>query len=351
MDGNQTISNTAGVRPETLALRDELLQAQMRRLKRLAAGDATIDLLEGEDSVWLVVRREGAGGFACRTAYAPGRRIATEVLEEDHRSLRLGIATALGTFDVRVEIPRPEQAVVRWSVRLKPSENLRLMTWPRDLYPLDDSGDPLGAKGTVLASQRGLNSGLVYLTLEKPRFGAALYFQDLTALNDYFQTAASVPDGVVGGQWPDLGYQPPVGEKPLRKGQEVTIADSLLSWSPEIPKDPQHAGLQFLNLLAAVYPYLTRPESLYHDWVWRAEQTVKDLAESPDATLMDHGFRYVHPYTAAEHPDSMVQLTVLWPMLEFAQWRGEPIGLTDELREGFARFFDPRLSTVRRYLP
>lgn len=351
MDGTEQKINTAGVRPETLAMREEFLSGQMRRLKSLAAGDAQIDLLEGADSVWLLVRREGAGGFACRTAYAPGRRIETEILEEDGQSLRLGIGTAIGKFDVRVAVPDSDTPLVHWTTRLAPSENLRLMTWPRDLYLVDDKLDTLAARGQVLAAQRGLNSGIVYLSVKEPTFGSILYWQDLTSLNTYFCATGTNPDGCVGGEWPDLGYQPPVGEKPLAKGEETIIADAIVHWSQEIPADPQAMGRLFLQLVAGIYGELQRPESLYHDWVWRSEQTARDLAESPDATKLDTGYRYVRPYTAAENPDSMVQLTTLLPLYEFEKWSGRKSDIASELRAGIRRFFDPKLSTVRRYLP
>lgn len=365
MDGNEQKINTDGVRPETLVLRDELLSGKMRRLKSFTTDNATIDLLEGADSVWLVVRRaeqgasregasgsvEGAGGFACRTAYAPGRRIETEILEEDARSLRLGIGSALGRFEVEVNMPDIALSHLHWTVRLTPTENLRLTTWPRDIYPLGEKGDPLAAKGTVLASQRGLNTGIVYLSLGEPAFGSMLYLQDLTSLNPYFQATGTTPDGCVGGQWPDLGYQPPVGDKPMPKGEELIVSDAHIHWSPQVPADPQQMGRQFLELFSGIYRHIQRPESLYHDWVWRAEQTARDIAESPDATVLDNGYRYVRPYTAAENPDSMVQMTTLLPMREFEQWRGKNIKLAEELRAGIGRFFDPKLSTVRRYLP
>ncbi|HEX5322459.1 MAG TPA: hypothetical protein VFW40_01645 [Capsulimonadaceae bacterium] len=47
----------------------------------------------------------------------------------------------------------------------------------------------------------------------------------------------------------------------------------------------------------------------------------------------------------------MVQMTVLLPLLEYQAWQGKRIPLADELRAGIARFFDPKLGTVRRYLP
>ena len=66
---------------------------------------------------------------------------------------------------------------------------------------------------------------------------------------------------------------------------------------------------------------------------------------------MQYGHKYLHPYTAAEYPDSMVQLTVLMPLCEYRNWRGKPLELAGELRAGLKRFFDPQLGTMRRYLP
>lgn len=103
--------------------------------------------------------------------------------------------------------------------------------------------------------------------------------------------------------------------------------------------------------MSGIYRHLDRPESVYHDWPRRAEETLRDLDKSPDATIRAYGHRYLHPYTAAEYPDSMVQLTGLLPIREYRAWKNKPIALADELRAGVGRFFDPELGTIRRYLP
>ena len=116
---------------------------------------------------------------------------------------------SLGKFHVRLEMPNSEEAFLRCTVRLTPAADLLIPSWPRDLYVVNADGDPAAAGGTVHAAQRGLNTGLVYLSLAEPRFGSLLYFQNLTALNDYFAATETIPDGRVGGLWPGTGLLAP----------------------------------------------------------------------------------------------------------------------------------------------
>ncbi len=346
-------TNTAsggGLSPWALALRSELASAAMRPAARMTAAGATIEVCEGRDSLWVLVRREGRGGFALRTAYAPGGPLdVARVTDGDGAAFR--VETALGEYVVRLARPDRDRPLLRCTVTLTPAADLRLPFWPRDLYPLDAHGDPVAARGVVHAAQRGLNTGLVYLSLEAPQFGSALYFQNLTALNDYFEAAGTTPDGRVGGEWPELGWQPPPGDRPLPPGKAVVLSDAFLHWSDEVPQEPRQAARLYLDLLAGVYRHLDRPASEYHDWLQRAKETLRDLERAPEATVKHYGHLYLHPYTDAEYPDSMVQLTTLLPIREFQTWAGKPIPLADALRAGVKRFFDPELGTLRRYLP
>jgi len=193
---------------------------------------------------------------------------------------------------------------------------------------------------------------VVYARGEEPAFGSFLYFQTLPALNDYFNAPGPNPEGVVGGLWPELGYEMPVSkEKPLPAGKRVVLSDVYLNLSAELPDDEAMDSRLFLDLLAGVYRHLERPASRFHLWPQKAETTLWDLENCPDAIVKEHGFTYVHPYTAAEYPDSMVQLTLLPPLRESGRWKGKPIGFADTLRLGVPNFFDIELGTMRRYLP
>ena len=109
----------------------------------------------------------------------------------------------------RVQLNILSDALLRLKVSLTPAADLLIPFWSRDIYPLDKNDRPTQALGRVEAAQRGMNTGLCYFCVEKPSFGSVLYLQDLTSLNDYFAATKTKPDGVVGGEWPELGYQPP----------------------------------------------------------------------------------------------------------------------------------------------
>jgi hypothetical protein len=362
-----TKEGVPGLTAGAISLREELALNKMPVLGKFTAGEVRLEMRQGRDTLWLLIksaREKGEGGFALRTAHAPGMPFSVET-EQEKEDYLFRAETAIGTFRVRLRIPDPEVSLIRCTVSLKPSEDLLLPFLPRDLYPLDANGDPAAAKGKVHAGQRGLNGGLLYLTLTEPRVGSLLYFQNLTALNDYFLATGTKPDGVVGGQWPELGYQPPTAPgaptpptKPLPKGKEVVMSDVVLNVSTQIPEDPRQMSRLFLDLMAGVYANIERPDTEYHDWLQKAKDTLRDLDQSPKATISHYGHRYIHPYTQSEYPDSMVQMTALTPMREYAQWKGDEgktaeraAEFATELLKGMSVFYDPELQVVRRYLP
>jgi hypothetical protein len=323
----------------------------VRESRKLRANVCDVEVCEGRDSLWVIVSRDGFGGFALRTAYSPAGPIDVK-LGKHGEGLEFLASNAIGRFRVTVTVSDSERSLIRARVALTPSTDVIIPFWPRDLYPLDNEGSPLDTHGAIQASQRGLCSGLVYFTMDRPAFGAGLYMQNLTALNDYFQLTGTKPAGAVGGRWPELGYAMPVSvEKPLPAGREVVISDAIVAWDSDVPHDEQALGQTFLDLLAGIYPNLDRPDSLYHDWPARAEQTLRDLEHAPDVTVKQYGNVYLHPYVAAEYPDSMVQLTVLTPMLELAQWGRRDIEFAAKLRAGVKHFYNDEAGTIVRYLP
>jgi hypothetical protein len=247
---------------------------------------------------------------------------------------------------------------LRMTVRFTPAVATLIPFVPRDLYPIDAKGDPLGAIGNVEAAQRGLNSGLLYFRIEKPAFGDVLYFQNLSAMNDYYRATKTKPDGAVGGEWPELGYLLPTPPQsgtpptnPLRAGVEVTISDAILVFRGTVPTNERHSARQFLEMLSVAYASLHPPKTEFRDWLGRAERTLHDLRKAPEATIRHYGCRYVHPYTGAEYPDIMVQMSLVRSIHDWGKWCGKPHPLEAEFKAGLHRFYDPKLRSLRRYLP
>lgn len=347
-----------GVSPYVLALRQMLRTSGKNKLARFACGDLIVDLVPGADSLWALIRRPERGGLALRVAFLAGE-FECELLEtEPGEAAHVRVKSALGEHRAHFRTGGEAFDHLRVTVEFTPSAPLLMPFVPRDLYPLDADDDPLGAAGNVEAAQRGLNSGVLYFRVDEPAFGNVLYFQNLTALNDYYRATGTKPDGAVGGAWPELGYLIPTPPQsatpptnPLRPGKEIILSDAILVFRPEAPPHERESARQFLQMLGVAYKLLDFPPTEYRDWINRAERTLRDLDEAPEATIRHYGHRYIHPYTAAEYPDIMVQMSLVQAIHDWGKWRGEPHPLEAEFKAGLGKFYDAGLKTLRRYLP
>jgi hypothetical protein len=348
-----------GVSSLVLALRAELLSKSLSTIDSFTLGDHTVEVAAGRDSLWAIIRRARKGGLALRLAFAPGGvDVVKRQRAQPGETLRLSVDSAIGQHVVVLKTDGVDLQRLRATVTLTPAQSLLVPFLPRDLYPLDEHDDPTRAFGNVEAGQRGVNSGLVYFRIDKPAFGSVLYFQNLTVLNDYYRATNTKPDGAVGGEWPELGYLPPTPPfsgtppiDPLPAGQPITISDAILVLRDQSAPDERESARHFVQMLGAAYSALDLPPVDFRDWVGRAEQTIKDLSTSTKATIRHYGHRYAHPYTAAEYPDSMVQMALIAAMNDFASWSGKPIPLQADFEKGLEKFYDEKLKSIRRYLP
>jgi hypothetical protein len=346
-----------GASPYTLALR-QLLAEKPKPVAAFTVGDLDVELVCGPDSLWAILRREGRGGLAIRCAYLAGPFDYHDARRKPGERVRLRVKSAMGEHIVALTMEESQPELLRVSVWLTPARPLLVPFLPRDLYPLDQDDDPTNAQGHVEAAQRGLNSGALFFRIAEPDFGTVLYFQNLTALNDYYVATNTKPDGAVGGEWPELGYLPPTPPQSatppvetLEAGKEIMLSDALIAIRDLDDDSEEQSALQFLRLLGVVYKALDRPETDFRDWVERSERTLEDLATAPEATVRHYGNLYAHPYTASEYPDSMVQLSLLSAIHDWGRWHGTPHPLEKEFRRGLNKFHDRELGTLRRYLP
>ena len=349
----------AGVSPYVLLLREELQSSKMETVAKLELRGRRIEVRRGSDSLWAIIRRGKSGGLAQRLAHTPGgcRDLRTGKAKSGE-ALRLEFTSGIGRHAVAIRVHDDEVPILRATSWITPHAPLLVPFLPRDLYPLGEGDDPALGRGQVEAAQRGFNSGLCYFRLWEPEFGSTLYFQNLTTLNPWFRATDTKPDGAVGGEWPELGYLPPTPQQapqppvePLPRDRDTAISDALLAFHDESDGDEAAMARRYLSLLAAIYRRIEQPPTQFHDWVDRAERALHDLDKSPKATIRHYGFRYLHPYTDAEYPDSMVQISVLAAIRDYEAWKKTSIRLLADLKAGLRKFYDPKLRTLRRYLP
>jgi hypothetical protein len=340
-----------------LALSEEIRAGMMADVAAARRRQWRIEAKLGRDSLWLFVRCGEGPAYAVRTAWSPGGGLIVDSSDWVGEAATVEARSALGMFEVRFGLADEEHMTAHATVTFTPSHALLLPFWPRDLYPLGPGGDPLSARGTVLAAQRGFNAPVVYFSTDAPD-GLAMYFQNMTALNEYSKLTKTRPDGVVTGAWPELGYQPAVSTRapapakhPLPRGRPVVLSDWILQAQEGMVDDEDEQGRLFVSWLSLCYRRTATGDVEFRDWPARAEQTLRNLSAVKAATQKFYGHRYVRPYLDGEPPDSMAQLAVLAPMIDYARWKGREPKLLGEMRGGLAKFWNAELALFDRYLP
>jgi hypothetical protein len=346
------------VTPQLVELREDLAAFGGRTFRGFDIGDVRAEFRRGDRSLWLLLRRARKGGVALRTASWAGAGEPEVVEAEPGETVRIRVRAALGEFLVIVTGVERELTELRVTVRFTPAAATFLPYVPRDLFPLDVRDEPFGTQGVVEAKQRGINTGLLYFRLEEPRFGTVLYVQNFTPLNSYFRATGTNPADSVGGCWPELGFELPIQPsgkveeaEPLAAGETVTLSDAILVLRPDLAEHERDSARRFLQMLGAAYRHLELPATDFRDWTARARATLRDLDAAPEATIRHYGHRYIHPYTAAEYPDAMVQMSIVQALHEWGRWQHDPHPLEAEFMAGMSRFYDAKLGTIRRYLP
>lgn len=309
-------------------------------------------------SLWARARFGDGAALAFCVAYAlggPTRLVDVEHVETNRWRIRLH--SVAGEYTCCVELPDKSNRALHWRTTLRPSAVLRVQAWPRDILPIGSCGDPAGTAGKIHAAQRGITGNVLFASLTEPddlTRGSFLYVQNLGALTDYFEQTKGSAVARVGGDWPELGFElPPATDQPLQPGIEYILSDAYVCVSGQIPRTDVDMARLFLELNACVYLRMPRPIPTHRDWPRSVAETARDLSHSPDCGWDIDWHRYVLAYAGSKDrpPESMVQLAVLVPMMEWAESRDVTIPLNDAIRRNLPTFFDDSLKTVVRWLP
>jgi hypothetical protein len=349
---------TTAITPYQIEVREHMLADRSPPLDRIALGDIEAEVRQLGSELWLIVRRPGKGGVALRAARWTGNAKIRRLKPAPGEHATYVATSDLGEHRVLLRVGAPMLPFFRATTSFLPSAPTILPYVPRDLFPLDPGGNPLAATGRIHAIQRGPNSALLYFDLDVPSAGSFFYFQNLTALNGYCQATATTPEESMGGVWPELGFLLPTraphdedDARPLAANTDVVLSDAILLSRPDPACDERDRARHFLQMLGSAYQLLDLPPTEYRDWTARAHATLRDLDTAPEATIRHYGHRYVHPYTNAEYPDVMVQMSIVEAIHAWGKWTGEPHPLEAEFKAGLSRFYDRKLGTLRRYLP
>ncbi|MDB6071683.1 MAG: hypothetical protein JWL81_2854 [Verrucomicrobiales bacterium] len=259
----------------------------------------------------------------------------------------------VGDYSVTIRFMPGARPMLRATTRLTPGEPLRVTAAPRDLCVLDPRLNPYQGDGRLYTCQTGSTAGQSFFSaLEKP--GASVfYFQNFTALADYFQATGSKLEGSVQGEWPEAGFGLPAGPHPLKPGKSVIIADAFVECRAGLMPREVDAAMAFLDALVRIYPLLPKVERGFHDWPAAALKTMRSLTSGKQCTRSVDGKLFVEAYVGSTYkpPEGMVQGALMVPLLEYAKWRQQEVPLLDKLKHVPDSFFNSRLRIPVRWLP
>ena len=347
-------SENRPVTPSALASARDLAAA--KQVGTVSFGSAKAEVVLGPQSLWVIAVWGDGSRVGVRTAFASDGSLEVTECGSTDGSWKALLNSEVGQFTVELQpqatpSTSPTNSIMRITTVLAPVAPLKIPYWPRDLMPLDHDLDPFPTRGTVHFHQRGPRTGMLYASVDSPSSGAFLYFQNLTALNGYCQAGGASVSDAVGGEWPELGFGLPATQEPLTEGEPVTISDVFLALG-EKPEGDAETASRFLDLLGQVYLSLPRPVTAYRDWPGAVRSSLKDLRWKgcwSDAG----GNRYLNAYVGdtGTPPESMVQLAVLVPMIEYSEWSGRKPAMVDVLRDGLGDFFDEKIGAIGRWHP
>jgi hypothetical protein len=347
-------TDVVGASPWLLAVRDELASLGPNAMDEDHRGPCTFKVFMQERSLWIVVEFSGGGGVALRAAYCLEGEWHLREHARQGAAVQVDLGTSFGNYCVTIDLPTAKQPWLHWRTSLVPSVDLICPYWPADLYPFDQAFNPLNTRGIIHAAQKGPKGALLYGTLSQPSTGSFLYLQNLTELNRYFEQTETSPDSRISGRWPELGFLlPPSCDKALPAAEEVVVSDAWIMFSDAVPSDDRQGAKLFLDFYSQLYLALPKPEPMHRNWPSRVEATIRDLTHSPECSVEKHGCRYLLAYVGADDrpPESMVQLAVLVPMIEYVDWYGDGIPLIEQLRDNLPTFYNDEIRTVVRWLP
>ncbi|RZJ48854.1 MAG: hypothetical protein EOO44_19415 [Flavobacterium sp.] len=314
----------------------------------------TYQICNTGDSIWVVAVWPDTGKMAFRCAFGMNSIFEVSNLFEDEDVILIQLKTRLGKYEIRISFPDPLQPLLHYKTTFKADSPLMIPFWPRDIVPLTKNGNIINTSGKVHVHQTGARSGLLLASMSKPKTGTVFYFQNLSSLSGYCKATKTSLEESVGGEWPEIGFKlPETDEYPLPIGKSYIISDAYVLLGENVAENEIQLSRLYLDQLAVLYNVIPHPEPKYNDWPEIAQNVLSDLHLNKGCWTQTNGVAYLNAYLCdyATPAESMVQLAVLTPLVEYQRWSGENHPLFEELNSGIPAFYDPKIKCINRWLP
>lgn len=343
-----------GVSPQAAAIDSIFNNPELKEIFYRQHGDCNCYVYCAGDALWIMGEWPDGARITFRAVYAPHDKIVIKTTTKKKNQAIFQLQTEAAAYMVTLDLYDNGQSCFRCKTSVTPKAPLNFRYWPRDIVPLKAAGSKGFPEGEVYVSQSGPRTGILYFGIKEPNSGTVLYLQNLSSLGNYCEQTKTSLSNTVGGSWPDIGFiLPSSDQEPLKAGKTYTISDTFVIMDGKIPADETAMSIQFMDLLAAIYLHLPKPNTQYHHWPEILEKTWHDLEHSAGSWCQVNGHAFLNAYVCdyKTPPEIMVQLCVLLPLLDYQQWSRRDMQITKDLLKVIPDFYDEKLKTLVRWLP
>lgn len=297
-------------------------------------GDYKLDFRAGDE--FISIERSDSGRHSQRVALRPGgyagiRGMALDAsssirADENAKQVSIEIAgsTEWGRYRLILLLPRSVPGLINSRLEIEPirdlhgSEDLFTHQLSELSYTGSTSAEQLiyylnGTPGTntyhtaaAIHSAILDNNQWVYFGDPVILRSTVFCFEDFTALNPYFEATRTralktmrQPPGCLDStrisvhKPIEFGYVIPTPKVPVKKGLVILVANTYIYLQPDPPPisvPVEYCG-RFIEGIAAVYPYLSKPQEKIIDWVQVTEKGLTDLEECEKALRAENAVK------------------------------------------------------------
>ena len=279
-------------------------------------------------------------------------QIKTMVYEDNNDTREIKITGELkqtrGTYKVVFYQYKAQPGLFHWTVDLHPEEPLAITTTSRDVWFYNRNGScPEALPFAEYCRQKGRGVGVVYGYDGEGTQSTLLYWQDFSALNDYYSFSGKTPNESIVASPDGFGHLLPVpGLIPPHR--DTRVADSYLYLQPGAPTTDRDKSKRFVQMMGRIYPHIIKPETQYTDWLEVARKSVVQL-QDPENWLDHKGKKYLGAYVHFPGAESFCQMEILNPLEKLNQATGIGTELINKLRPNLVDFYEPGFDGTGMY--
>ncbi|SOD14040.1 hypothetical protein [Pedobacter xixiisoli] len=316
--------------------------------------DFDLEARLGKHGLWIVYHWPNGIKTAFSTFFSAVGDLIPSQIKQEKDKITIILSSLEATYHLLMIPPTTNEPFLRWTTTLTCKVPLLVPFAPKDILNFTSYWKPL-ATGKLHTQQVGNRSGILFYSLTKPATGNVFYFQNLSSLNAYFEDTETTGGDLVGGNWPEIGFSlPPTDTQALTPNKPYVISDAIVSFSTDTLKTDREVCEHYLTQLANIYPAIKREEPVYHNWLDISDKGLTGLANHAGCWTFADGNHYLNAYVSDYDtpPEIMVQLAVLLPLIEYAEWSGEKSNeMIERLKAGLPAFYRKDMGTMVRWLP